>query len=83
METITTTSIRENISRYIDKVKHKGISIGVKRRGKIDALIIKYPENLNNKVSAITNFNANSSSFDFLNDEPNLYDKNDLKEKYA
>ena len=38
-----------------------------------------YPTELNPQLDEITNFNANSPSFDFLADEPDLYSASDLK----
>ena len=35
----------------------------------------------NKKLDWITDFNANSGSFDFLEDEPELYSISDLKKK--
>ncbi len=82
MNILSTTNFRKNLPLFLDKViSNKPLVIG--RRNKPEALIIKYPENLNKKVSDITNFNANSSSFDFLKNEPDIYSIDDLKVKYV
>jgi hypothetical protein len=41
-----------------------------------------FPKNLNINLSETTKINANSSSFEFLKDEPDLYTKEDLRKKY-
>ena len=83
MKLISATSMRRHISEIISSVKYNDQIFGVGRRNKIEAIIMKYPENLNKKVSEIANINANSSSFDFLKNEPDIYDVKDLKKRYA
>lgn len=83
MKIISATTMRKDISEIMNEVKYKDRVFGIGRRDKIEAIIIKYPENLNKNCSEITNANANSSSFDFLEDEPDLYSIDDVKKKYA
>ena len=83
MKQLSTTDVRNHISEVIDEVRYKGEVFGIGRRDKIEAVIIKYPEYANKKLNELTNFNANSSSFDFLKDEPDIYSKKDLKKSYA
>jgi hypothetical protein len=83
MKVISTTSMRKDISEVINKVKYTGQIFGIGRRDKIEAVIMRYPENFNVDLSEITNINANSASFDFLKDEPDLYSVSDLKKIYA
>lgn len=83
MKIVSTTLVRKNIKHIIDEVRHTGEVFIVGRHQHPDAVIIPYPQNFNRKYSEITNINANSSSFDFLKDEPDLYSKDDLKEVYA
>lgn len=80
---VSTTSIRKNISGIVNKVKYLDDVYAIGRRDKIEALIIKFPENLNADLSEITNVNANSSSFKFLEDEPEIYTIQDLRKKYV
>jgi len=80
---VSTTSIRKNISSIVNKVKYLDDVYAIGRRDKIEALIIKFPENLNVDLNEITNINANSSSFKFLEDEPDLYTIEDLRKKYV
>lgn len=83
MKIISTTTMRKDISEIMNKVKYKDQVFGIGRRDAIEAVIIKYPENLNKNLSEITNINAYSVSFGFLEDEPDLYSIDDLKKKYA
>lgn len=80
---ITTTSVRKNISDIINEVRYGGSVFAIGRRNKAEALIIKYPENFNKDLNEVTNFNANSSSFDFLKEEPDLYNVSDLRKRYV
>jgi len=82
MNVLSTTNFRKNLPSFLNEVvSNKSLVIG--RRNKPEVLLIKYPENLNKKVSNITNFNANSLSFDFLKNEPDIYSVADLKVKYV
>lgn len=83
MKLISATSMRKNISEIISSVKYNDQIFGIGRRNKIEAVIMKYPENLNKNLSEIANINANSSSFDFLKNEPDVYSIKDLKKRYA
>ena len=80
---LSTTEARKNIADIVDDIRYSNTVYGIGRRKKIEALIIKFPENINNEVSEITNVNANSNSFDFLLDEPDIYTADDLKKKYV
>lgn len=73
IELITATSARKNISEIINQVAYSNRIFAIGRRNKIEALIIKYPKCFNENLSAITNYSANSSSFKFLEEEPELY----------
>jgi hypothetical protein len=83
MKIITTTNARKNMSKIINRVKYSGEVFGIGRRNSIDALLIKFPSSYNDEFNEITNINANSGSFDFLKDEPDLYTEADLKKKYV
>lgn len=75
--------MRKNISDIINKVKYNNQVFGIGRRNKIEVIVMKYPENTNNNLNEITNINANSSSFDFLKNEPDIYSIKDLKKIYV
>lgn len=83
MNIISTTDARKNIKTLIDTVRETGESVIIGRHNNYDALLIKFPRDYNKSFSEISNLNAYSSSFDFLNNEPDLYTSNDLKKKYV
>ena len=83
MKIISTTEARKDISNIINQVRSENRVFGVGRRNKVEVLLVKYPDYHNPKLSEMTNLNANSNSFDWLADEPNLYSLADLKKKYV
>ncbi len=83
MKTISISDTRNNIKTLIDRVKYCGEAFAIGRRNSIDAIVIQFPPNYNKDFNDITNINANSKSFDFLKDEPDIYSFNDLKKVYA
>ncbi|MFA6018194.1 MAG: hypothetical protein WCT28_00445 [Patescibacteria group bacterium] len=83
MKVVSTTVARKNIKQIIDEVRHENEVFVVGRHSHHDAIIIRFPEHYNKSLSDITNINANSSSFDFLKDEPDLYSRDDVKEAYV
>lgn len=83
MKIISSTAMRKDIAEIINEVKYTGQVFGVGRRNKIEAIVMKYPSHINLELNEVTNINANSASFDFLEDEPELYSVKDLKKKYA
>lgn len=83
MKVISSTTMRKDIAEIINEVKYTGQVFGVGRRNKIEAIIMKYPDHARADFSEITNINANSTSFSFLESEPELYSIKDLKKKYA
>jgi hypothetical protein len=80
---MTTTKVRKNIADFVEQIKRDNSVIGIGRRNKIEVVVMKYPENTNSKLTEITNINANSSAFDFLKNEPDLYSVKDLKKRYV
>jgi len=83
MKVISTSSMRKNISEVINQVKYRGQVFGVGRRNNVEVIIMKYPENFNKELDEITNVNANSRSFNFLKDEPDLYNTDSLRKTYV
>lgn len=83
IKTIGVAEARKKIGQLLDAVADRNQIIGLGRRRRPEALLIKYPTQLNPQLDEITNFNANSSSFDFLTDEPDLYSVSDLRKKYV
>ena len=83
MKIITTTVARKNIGKIINRVKYFGDVFGIGRRNSIDALLIRFPSTHNEDLNEITNINADSGSFDFLAEEPEIYSLSDLRKRYA
>lgn len=83
MEILTTTSARKRIKDIVDRVKYRGEVFAIGRRNSIDAVIIGFPRIYNPEVNDITNINAYSKSFDFLESEPDIYSADDLKKRYV
>jgi len=83
MKIISTTEARKHIKTIVDRVKYGGEVFAIGRRDSIDALVIQFPNTFNKEINEITNINAHSRSFDFLEKEPELYSVGDLKKKYV
>ncbi len=77
MQTYTKTETRNNFSEIIKQVKYGKKIVAVKR----DVLIVPFPEM--NESIPISQINEQSESFDFLENEPDLYSLNDLKKRYV
>ncbi|HBB44199.1 MAG: hypothetical protein UW27_C0011G0009 [Parcubacteria group bacterium GW2011_GWA1_44_13] len=83
MKIISSTAMRKDIAEIINEVKYTGQVFGVGRRNRIEAILMKYPSHINLRLDEITNINANSTSFEFLKDEPDLYSVKDIKKRHA
>jgi len=83
MKTITTTNARKQIANLINTVRETGDVFAIGRRNQPEVLLIKFPSEYNSDLNDITNVNTYSQSFNFLDDEPELYTKSDLKKPYV
>ena len=83
MKTITTTNARKQIAQIINSVRETGDVFAIGRRNQPEVLLIKFPSEYNKNLNDITNVNVYSESFSFLDDEPELYSKEDLKKPYV
>lgn len=79
MKIISTTEARKNISDMVDAVCSDGANFVIGRHSEPEAVLIKFPIHYRSNVSDITNINSYSNSFDFLNDEEELYNVGDIK----
>ena len=79
MKVVTTTKARAQLSSLINEVRYGNTPIGIGRRNKIEAVIIKYPDSINDRANELTALNEYGGSFDFLNDEPDIYSEDDIK----
>ena len=77
MQTYTKTETRNNFSEIIKQVKYGKKIVAVKR----DVLIVPFPE-IDESIP-VSQINEQSDSFDFLENEPDLYSLSDLKKRYV
>lgn len=83
MKTLTTTEARKKISHLVNHVRETGEMVAIGRRNIPEVLVMKFPTVYNDSFNEITNVNAQSGSFSFLEDEPDLYSVNDLNRRYV
>ena len=83
MKIINTTKARQLFSELVTRVRYTNRPIAIGRRNKAEVLLIKFPEHANEKLSTTTNMNQYGGAFDFLQDEPDLYSKDDIKKSYV
>ncbi len=83
MKIVTTTTARKNIKQIVDRVKYRGEVFAIGRRNSIDALVVQFPLSYNKEANDISNINAYSKSFDFLDTETELYSVVDLRKRYV
>lgn len=83
MKIIPTTEARKHFSELINKVRYTNSPVAIGRHDKGEVLLIKFPQETNPLVDELTNFNQYSGSFDWLQDEPDIYSAADLKKRYV
>lgn len=83
IKTLSTTKLRKRISDLMDVISISRKSIVVGRRNVPEIVLIPFPHLWNSRLTEITNINAYSKSFDFLENEPDIYSIKDIKHKYA
>jgi PHD/YefM family antitoxin component YafN of YafNO toxin-antitoxin module len=81
MKHFTTTEARKNLSKIVNEVKYKKVIIAIGRRDEEEVYVVPKPD-LDEELP-ISQINAASPSFDFLDDEPDIYSLNDLKKRYV
>lgn len=79
MQHVSTSKARTLLSKWINMLKEHDGAFVIGRRDMPEAVLIKFPHEYRKEVSDITNVNAYSSSFDFLENEPELYTLSDIK----
>lgn len=80
MHVVSITDGRKQLGELVNLVKYQHQVIALGKNGKADVLIVSLPE-LESDVP-VSDINAASPSFRFLEDEPDLYSVADLKVKY-
>jgi len=83
MKVIRTTDARKHLSALVNAVRFSNKPIAIGRRDKAEVLLIKFPEHANYELDAITNMNQFGGAFEFLEEEPDLYTREDLIESYV
>lgn len=81
MKHYTTTEARKHLSEIVNQVRYQKIIISIGRREEEEVLIV--PKLTLDEALPISEMNASSSSFDFLEDEPEIYSLKDLKKRYV
>lgn len=72
---------RKNFSEIINRVMFEKVIISVGRGDEGEVYIIPKPEP--DKELPISEINSSSESFDFLEDEPDIYSLKDIKKRYV
>lgn len=80
MQIIPVTEGRKRLGELIDIVKYQRSVIVLGKHGEAEALLVAIPDNA--KDFSVTEINARSPSFAFLDAEPDLYSRSDLKPQY-
>lgn len=83
MKVITTSAARKNLSAIVDAVRFTNKPVAIGRRDKAEALLIKFPESANSLVDDMTNMNVYGGGFDFLEQESDIYSRDDLITSYV
>lgn len=81
MDIISVTEGRKRLGELMDIVKYEHRVIALGKHGKAEALLIAVPD-LDDDVPT-TAINAASRSFAFLEEEPELYSRTDLRKRYV
>ena len=81
MKHYTTTEARKHLSELVNQVRYQKIIISIGRRDEEEVLMV--PKLTLDESLPITEMNAQSSSFEFLEEEPDLYSLKDLKKRYV
>ncbi|MFA6024018.1 MAG: hypothetical protein WC777_02265 [Candidatus Gracilibacteria bacterium] len=81
MRHYTTTEARKHLSEIVSQVRYQKIIISIGRREEEEVLVV--PRITLNEALPITEMNAQSTSFQFLEDEPDIYSMKDLKKRYV
>jgi len=93
LKKISAMKARQNLGSLMNSISLKGDEVIIERAGKPMVAMIpvkRFLELTNQKLKLemsedlpMAEINANSESFDFLEDEPDLYSINDLKKRYV
>ena len=77
MNVVSITDGRKRLGELVSQVKYQKRVIPLGKHGKVEALLVAIPDEMEDVP--IDALNAASPSFRFLAEEPDLYSHNDLK----
>ena len=80
MKVFSITEGRKQLGHLVNRVVYKKEIIALGKRGRPDVLLIPYADE---GVVPIASMAVNGGSFDWLNDEPDLYSVSDLQKRHA
>ncbi len=83
LNAVSTAEARKHFSRLMDLVRYSNRPVAIGRRNKVEALLIRFPDAMNPHLSEMTNLNQYGGAFRFLEDEPDLYTRSDLRVPYV
>jgi hypothetical protein len=81
MKHYTTTEARKHLSEIVNQVRYQKIIISIGRRDEEEVLVV--PKVTLDEAIPISEINAQSASFQFLEEEPDIYSLKDLKKRYV
>ncbi len=81
MRHLSTTEARKNFSNIVNEVKYQQLIVSVGRRGVSEVFIVPAYQIVEDVP--VSEMNAASKSFDFLENEPEIYTLKDLKKRYV
>ena len=80
MDIFSITEARKKLGELINLVKYQKQVIALGKNGRADVLLIAFPPE---EEVPLTELNSASESFAFLEQEPDLYSRDDLKKRYV
>jgi hypothetical protein len=81
MKHYSTTEARKHLSEIVSQVRYQKIIISIGRRDEEEVLVV--PKVTLDESIPISEINAQSASFQFLEEEPDIYSLKDLKKRYV
>lgn len=80
MDIYPLTEARKRLGELVNMVKYQKQVIALGKNGKAEVFIVAIPQEEDIPIMDIC---AQSTSFSFLDDEPDIYSVDDLKERYV
>jgi hypothetical protein len=80
MKIYSVTEARKILGELINRVKYQKQVIALGKHGKAEVIMLSYSPEDDFPIEALS---SASDSFDFLEREPDLYSRDDLKKRYV